>query len=309
MAYHLRKRRKKKLRLARTKDMALLILLADQKGFFHDHGVEIEYITVPYARKGMEMLIADEIDMATMVETNFSYLGYLKPKHPIKGFASIEKRTADNVIMRGANKTPADFIGKTIGFMPRTTSHTFINQFLKANHIDKKHIKLKPISPQALPNALIRGEIDAMSLWQPFINNTMLSMDELGLPYTHFKNYGEYISEIIIAANKSFLVKNPKTIKNILSALQEAETFFKENKNMSYQILGETMKISGQWHHKALKQYQPELALIGPSYLEKIKPLSEWIRENDTEFMGKDIPNYLDYIDNSYFLDSFPENK
>lgn len=287
--------------------MALLLLIADQKGFFHDHGVEIEYVTVPYARKGMEMMIAGEVDATTMVETNFAYLGYLKPKTPFKGFVSIEKRTSDHFMMRGADQKVEDILGKTVAFTPRTTSHTFLIHFMKQNGLQRNDIKLKVMSPQAMPNALIRGEIDAMSLWQPYVNNTMISMDELGLPYTHFRNDGGHLSQVSIVASKSFLVKNRTLVSGILKGLKNAEEFFKEEPDRAYEVLAQAMRISGRWHKKVIGEYRAELSIIGESYLKNIYALSDWIRENDTEFLAKEEPNYLDYIDNSYFLDVFPE--
>lgn len=91
MAYHLTKRRKKKFKLAHTKNIALILMIADQKGFFYDHGLDIEYIEVPHALKGMELLLEEKVDASVLVEINFAYLGYYSPKKPVKAFASLEK--------------------------------------------------------------------------------------------------------------------------------------------------------------------------------------------------------------------------
>ena len=69
------------------------------------------------------------------------------------------------------------------------------------------------------------------------------------------------------------------------------------------------MKISGPEIQNIFEQIQPRLAPISPSYLENIEMLSLWIRENDTEFTDKNAPNYLDYIDNSYYLDAFTKKR
>ncbi len=304
MAHYLSKKRKKSLTLATTRDIALILMLAEQKGFFFENNISIKIIPVTYARKGMEMLISGEVDMATLVETNVAYLGYLAPKTPFKCFASIEKRTADNILIRQDNAQPQDIVGKTVGFMPRTTSHSFLMNFLSHNNIPKKCITLKPLSPQAMPNAFIRGEVDAISVWHPYADNTKISMEELGLPYTHFGNTGFYKSEVVIGASKALLVKNKNNIMRFLKALREAEGFMNENPQMAYNILAEKMKISRQSVQRVLENFQPELCPIGDSYLENIRIVSDWITENDTEFIGKPRPNYVDFIDNSLLLDS-----
>lgn len=167
---------------------------------------------------------------------------------------------------------------------------------------------LKPYNPLAIPNAFIRGEIDAASLWQPNTYNTIIAMKELGRPYTHFKNTGFHTSEVILGTHKSTLVKNSDQIKRLLKTLKEAEDFLVNNPETAHKIIAEKMKISGPEIQNIFEQIQPRLAPISPSYLENIEMLSLWIRENDTEFTDKNAPNYLDYIDNSYYLDAFTKN-
>ena len=254
----------------------------------------------------MEMLLEDKVDCAVLVETNVAYLGFLKPKVPIKCFASVETRTADNILLRhdaADEKTPQDLIGKTVGFMPRTTSHGFLMKFLEHHGIDKRDIELKTISPQAMPNALIRGDVDAISCWQPYTHNTILAMKELGQNYTLFRNTGFFVSEVVIAARKPFLVKNEGGVQSFLKALRDAENFIKDNPEESADILSTILKLSGPGYREALAQYNPVLAPIGNQFVGNLESIAEWIRTKDTTFQGHDIPNYKDYMDNEKFLD------
>lgn len=157
MAHHLSRRGKKSFRLALTRAIALLVTVADQKGFFHDRGVRIEYIEVPFARKGMEMLLDGQAEMAVLTEINFAYLGYLKPRLPVKCFVSLERRVADNILIRLENAAPEDLRGMAVGFQPRSTSHSFLMRFLEVHGISRRDLTLKPLSPQAMPAALIPG--------------------------------------------------------------------------------------------------------------------------------------------------------
>ena len=69
------------------------------------------------------------------------------------------------------------------------------------------------------------------------------------------------------------------------------------------------MKITGKGYEHVLDHFHPELDKIGKDYIENIETLGQWIRENDTEHKGKDLPNYWDYIDNSLLLDVFTEKE
>ena len=307
MAYHLSKRRKKKIKLSINRDIAVLLTLAEQKGFLHDQGLNFEYVETPYAYVSMQMLIDGEVDIATLVETNFAYMGYMKPKHPIKAFVSIEQRTADNILIGKCDATYKDLIGAKVGFTPRSSSHTSLMKYLDDHEISKADIYLKPYSPQAISNALLRGEVDAISIWQPHIHNCLTALKELGLPHTFIKNDGYYVGEVVLASQKKFMVQNAKDIKKLLLALRQAESYLKENPQMGVDILATKMKVLGANKYDVYQHIFPKLKPVGENYMDNIGIISDWIRENDTEFLGKDVPNYTDYIDNIIFNELFPE--
>ncbi len=307
MVRYLRKQtNKKKFSIAIPGDTCLLLRIAQQKGFFDDHKLKLKFHVMYTGLKGMEMLLEDKVDVAVLVETNVAYLGYLKPKIPVKCFASIETRTADNILLRhkpDIKATPQDLKGKVVGFMPRTTSHGFLMKFLEHHGIDKNDIELKTISPQAMPNALIRGEVDAISCWQPYTHNTVLSMNELGQSYSLFRNTGFFVSEVVLAARKPFLVKNEESIKSLLRALRDAEKFVQEHSEEAAAILVEVLKLSGLGHREVLKQYNLAIAPIGDQYIGNLQAIAQWIRTKDTTFHDHPIPDYTDYIETEKFLD------
>lgn len=302
MAFYLKKHKKKRIRIARTRDLALLLLFAEQQGYFADAGLDIEYIDVPYARKCMELMVEGKADMGIFAEIIFAYLGFYESKYPIKSIASLERRTADNIVMRWKNGAPADLIGKKVGFVPRTTSHSFLLLFLKKHGIDKGAINLKPMSPQALPNALIRGDVDAISVWQPHIYHTITSMQELGVAYTHFKNSNLYTSEVVFAATKSLLATNGHAVKKILECLQQAEQFCRDNPQAFQQALLSKMRISDK-AMGVFDDFTPLLSPMSPAFLENIDRLADLIIETDTQFKDASKPDYMDYVDNTFLLD------
>lgn len=307
MARYLRKRtNKKRFSIGLPGDTCLLVRVAEQKGFFNDHNLQLKLHVMYTGLKAMEMMLEDKADCAVLVETNVAYLGFMKPKVPVKCFASIETRTADNILFRhdlGREATPEDLKGKSMGLMPRTTSHGFLMKFLEHYGLDKTDLDLKTISPQAMPNALIRGEVDAISCWQPYTHNTILAMNDLGYNYTLFPNTGFFVSEVVIAAPKPFLVKNEQGIRAFIQALKDTEVFMQENPEETAQILAGVLKLSGPGHLDVLKQYSPKITTIGDQYLGNLKSIAEWVQEKDTRFQGHDMPDYEDYIDREKFLD------
>lgn len=313
MAYHLSKERKNPvIRTGRSKSVAMLMHIAQEKGFFYDRGVKIQMKPVPFARHSMELMINGQMDLAYLMEINIAYLGYLNPPVPIKCIASIEKRYADSIVLRhdkDETPTPQALRGKTIGFTPRTTSHGFLVNFLRTHNIQKQDIKLKAITPQALPDALIRGDVDAISVWHAHTQNAIVSMHELGLHWTQFHNDGIYESEVVLAVTKPFLIKHRKTCQNIILALQDAERYVKENPHEIYDLICKDILINADRLNQANPKekenleriFKFEVTPLGASYLQKLKDQGQWIAENDTEFLRHPVPDYSDLIDNSFF--------
>ena len=254
------------------------------------------------------MLVDGEIDSAVGVESNIAYLGYTKPQIPVKCLFSFEKRSADNILIRKQTQLPKNLIGTTIGVLPRTSGHTFMMRFVEHNKIDKNSFRIKSLTPPAIPPAFIRGEIDACALWHPYTHNIILAMDELGQPFTKFDSTDIYQSEVIFATNKTFMIKHKTMIESFLHALKDAEGYLKTNPEKAFAILAEKMKISGKGYKEVLEHFHPSLDKITPAYIENITLLGKWIRENDTEYIGKDLPDYNELVDNEIFLDFRKKN-
>ena len=302
MAYFLRRHKKKKIRIARTRDLAVLFLFAEQQGYFADAGLDIEYVDAPYGRLAMEFMVEGKADMGVFAEFVLSYLGFYNPKNPMKVIASVEQRKPDNIIMRWKDGVPSDLLGKRVGFAPRTTSHSFLFLFMRQHGIDKRRVKLKDMSPQAMPDAFVRGDIDAMSLWQPHAYNTMRAMEELGLPYTHFKNSGLYKSEVVLAASKQLIATNRHAMEQILICLKQAEGYAVANPEAFRKALMGKMHITDKAIN-VFEDFDPGLRPISPDLLHNLDALAEMIIETDTQYHDAIKPDYTDYYDNSIYLD------
>ena len=303
MAFYLsRKTGRKKFSLATAKNTSVLLWIAEQKGLLNDQQVQIDFNTVPYSLKGLELLLENKTECACLVEANVAYLGFFGSKEPVKCFASVQKRYDDQIIVRGIESaSPADLKSKKFGFMPRTTSHPFMLRFFERHGLSKKDVTLKVLTPQAMPDALIRGDVDAISVWNPHALYTIQGLKELGIPFTIFENTGFYASEVVLAAKKSFLIKNEKIIRATLDAMKNAHRYAQENPQDSMQIVAQKMNVpfdvlKNYWH-----QFVPQVSPVDSDFMNKITQLGEWIRESDTEFKGQPLPDYADLIDNRLF--------
>lgn len=307
MAYHLNKKRGRPLTVSMTNNTGPLLWIARQKGFLHECGIEIDIRFVHYSAKNVELLLKDQIDIVAIVETNVAYLGFINSKFPVKCFASMLGRYTDEILLRQKNARPGDVRGKTIGFMPRTSSHTYLRKFLDRHEIRKSEITLKAGNPQTLPDMLVRGDIDAISCWKPYTLYARYGMNELGIEYTVFENKALNKDKVVLAAKKSFLIRNEEKIRRMLYALRKAEHFCFEYPDEAIALCAQKMKVPASELEKYWDNFDPRLEPVGTDFVENVKFLGEWIRQEDTRYKGWALPDYEDYMDNKLFLDFFAE--
>lgn len=309
MAYHLRKKQNP-LRIDLSANNGTLFFIAEQKGFFNDHNVKIKLNFVPFGRKGMENMLDGKCDIAALLETNIAYLGYSKNKLPVKTFASIQQRFDNKIILRHNDKDsakPEDLFGKRIAFQPGTTSHSFLFHFLKTHNIKRSDVTLKTITPQAMPDAIMRGSVDAIVAWNPHTYHASRAMDELDQNYTIFKNSGIYRSEVVLTATKPTIVKHKTQITAMLRALKQAGEFLSHHKEDTLSICAQYMKMPVDALREDYALYGHTLLSVGDTYLKEIEMLGQWIKESDTTYESAEIPSYSDYIDRDFFVEFFDE--
>jgi ABC-type nitrate/sulfonate/bicarbonate transport system substrate-binding protein len=115
----------------------------------------------------------------------------------------------------------ADLEGKRIGF-PQGTSA----QFMFETYVDKAGLldKVSPINlaPPLLQPSINRGDIDAMAIWQPFLEKARLERPD-DLFYLSGSQSAFRVVYCVVTTAEN-IEKNPEGVRNILEALIAAET-------------------------------------------------------------------------------------
>ncbi len=87
----------------------------------------------------------------------------------IVGLAEVSQ----NAIVAHGGARVNDLAGKRIGYVPVSTAHSTLIQGLSSAQLSTSDVTLVPLSIGELPDALARGEIDAMAAWEPAISQAL----------------------------------------------------------------------------------------------------------------------------------------
>jgi NitT/TauT family transport system substrate-binding protein len=141
--------------------------LAESRGLWQEHGLDIDYIQFQTGLEAFQAMTGGSIDMLSTgaVLSNFPARGQGK----VFLINDVEFATAQLWVHPDQGiKTIGDLKGKKVATTLGTTAHVFLDTALRANGVDPKTVT---IVNQRMPDAVtafISGAVPAVALWVPF---------------------------------------------------------------------------------------------------------------------------------------------
>jgi ABC-type nitrate/sulfonate/bicarbonate transport system substrate-binding protein len=149
-------------------------------------------------------------------------------------------------------KTAKDLEGKAVGLQKGSSAEWYTRNFCKVFGCDITKVKILNMPPAEGVTALVNGNIDAYSSWQPFLNRALDAGRDKGLHYLHYDNTSFVVgaegpkkietSYGVFYVSAAFLEKNPRTVEALLRVLDKAITFINTNKAEAVKILAAEFK-------------------------------------------------------------------
>jgi NitT/TauT family transport system substrate-binding protein len=284
--------------------IAAPVLLADAFGFFNKHGLKI--IKSDYYKSGKAAffgMLENETDISTVASTPVALASFKN-----KTFSVIATYTTSyngvKIIARQTSgiKAIKDIKGKRIGVIEGTISHLLFTSFLVFNKIGRNDVKIINCLPGEVISKLSRGEIDAVSIWEPDASKILdVFKDAIRIPT---KNV--YRIAINLAANSLFLKNNKEALYRVLSAIKETIDYMHANEKQSKKTLSSMLNLSRKQVEKSWMECNYKLSLDN-LLLITLELEAKWaIRYKYVK--EKSIPNYLKVVNTEILSRVSPES-
>jgi NitT/TauT family transport system substrate-binding protein len=202
---------------------ALPLYVADQKGYFAEQGVQVQFIPASSAVERDQLMAAGQAD--ALINDLLSVVLYNRDSIQVQvvGFA----RTASKDVslyrivaapLSGLSK-PADLAGVPIGISQSSVIDYVTDRLLQAEGLTPDQIKtvVVPKIPDRLA-LLSKGEIKAATLPEPFSTLAVNSGGTVILDDTSHPEYGNSVISFL----KAFIDSHPKAVTGLLAAFQKA---------------------------------------------------------------------------------------
>jgi NitT/TauT family transport system substrate-binding protein len=219
------------------------IYVAQAKGLFTKHGVDVDVITSRGGGEAMKAYIAGDVQI---VATGFPEVGLMRSHNvDVELFFAQTSRVPFAMIGRADLnlKSVADLKGKTIAVTsPGSLTANLAIYFIKDAGLDPdKDVSLVSVGGGGeILGALKSKRADAAMVFEPFV--TVATQQGIATMLVDVPEKLDAFSSSPLSTSKAFIEKFPKESRAVFDALAEAETFIHTNPAETMEIAAQTFK-------------------------------------------------------------------
>ena len=279
------------------KNIAMLPIIADKKGFFKEQGLDVKPNYVQTGKIAMDAIVSGDLNFGVIVDVNIGFVKFQQGAD-IKVVSGIAEKYDDAIVARrdkGIEK-PEDLQGKTIGVLTATTSHRFADLFIDFYKLDRSKITILNLAPPSIQASVISDQIQAGSVWQPFRYNVQQALGDKAI---QFNDRRIYKCNCLLAVRADFAKEHADQIEAFLRALIKAEQFLKDNPTEAIAILAQEIAIDPKVLTAVWDEYAPSVKL-DLSLVKTFADTGAWVVRSQPAFADKQVPSYQDVLDASF---------
>src|SRR5437764_11957738 len=215
----------------------LPLIIAQQRKYFAEEGLEVEIAAFAGGSKALQSLMGGSSDVASGAYSNTLTMAAKGQK--LKNFVvqvrypaltiAVSKKVADRY------KTPADLKGMKIGVSaPGSSTHMIVNHLLSKAGLTSNDVSIIGVGTSAGAVAAIeKGEIDAIINSDPVMTKLEADNAVTVIAETRTRKgtedlFGGPYPEAGLYATSEFMAKNPNTIQALTNAIVRAELWMQK---------------------------------------------------------------------------------
>jgi NitT/TauT family transport system substrate-binding protein len=286
-----------------------LVMVAKDKGFFEQEGLEIEITEFTAGKFALQAFLSGSIDLAVSGEVP-ACLAALQGNDFVVVTQVVERTTNEvRVVARrdGNLNDPKTYfkarkrkLSTSFGGGPEV----YTVHFLKHFGLKRSDVELVSQRPEDMTVALQSGSVDAIAIFDPF---AFIAEKRLGDKAITFTDPSLYSELYVLTAQREMLKNRPEVVKAFVKGLVLAGKFVKKEPEQSKQIVEKYTKldrevIDGIWPNFV---FSPALT---PQLLEFWQAEAKWAKDSKTVRPDTPIPDFRSMIDPNFLRAIAPDD-
>lgn len=266
-----------------------LIAVADEKNFFKEAGIDISIQPYPSGLEAIKAMCRGDVRVATASDVAFAVEMLKDPT--LRVLVSIGTTDGSQIVARKDRgiQTPSDLRGKRIGFSADTVSDYFLYTFLLIENISPNEITAVNIAPARQVEALLNGEVDAVSAFEIFAYEAAERLGANGVSW--FSQYN--LDYHWFLAIKDGAARSAEPLKRLLSALLKAEAFVQSDEAGAKRLIARKWGYDPAFVEASWQQTRLEV-LFNQSMVTSLQNYVQWkLKKTGRTEVPPDVLQYL----------------
>ena len=265
------------------------LYVAHDKGFFRDEGLDATLRPYLSGHLGLDAVLSGQVDLATAGDTPIARAA-VNGKRPVV-LATVSE--IDRAILIIARKdrgvsAPADLKGRKIGLVAGTTAEFFLHIYLTTSFIDPKEVRIVNLATEKVVEALLNGEVDAVSTWAPY---TIVLREKLGNNALILHEPGIYKMTWNITSSREFIQNRPGACRKFLRAIFRANSFIRDHPDEARAIAAKHIGTESVLYRNEWNDYD-FTATLDQSLILNLEDQARWMIKRDGS--NRKLPEFMD---------------
>jgi ABC-type nitrate/sulfonate/bicarbonate transport system substrate-binding protein len=235
---------------AKDPNVAAQIVIAREKGFFKEAGLDAAINDFPSGGDLMAALVGGSVQMGS---AGISPVVTLRSRpYPVVIVARVSDISGiQQLIVEKDVQKPEDLYGKKIGIMRGTDSEAFFSSVVEGYGLNASQFQLINLNPTEMIQAFVQKDVSAIAVWEPHATRareagqgkTLISGTQSFIPGKEGPKR-VYGGQAVLFASEDFVAKQPDTVKRVLSALDKANAFIVNNRSEALNIMAKAFQLT-----------------------------------------------------------------
>lgn len=218
--------------------------VAMDKGFFKNHGIDVENVEFDDASENLSAVMAGKADIADAT-LDSALIAADQNRSSMISVIGIQDDSegADGIVAKNGIGSIKDLKGKTVGVDVNQTSHLLLHQALMENGLKDSDVKLQDMTASDAGTSFISGALDAAVTWEPYLSNA--ANDGVGKMIYSSKDAPGLIMDVFCISKKANESSDNEWVSEYLQGLDDAIAYIEADstKADAFKIIGDHLGV------------------------------------------------------------------